>query len=67
MVFYLLNLLAFVVHKIVEKGDHLYQKCRGMEALKELWNGLRTIMKTFLVESWKEMLLMYIGEEEGDP
>ncbi len=67
MVFYLLNLLAFVVHKIIEKGDHLYQKCRAMETLKELWNGLRTIMKTFLVESWKEMLMMYIGEEEGDP
>ena len=29
MVFYLLNLLAFVAHKVLEFGDRLYQQCRA--------------------------------------
>lgn len=66
--FYLLNLLAFVAHKIVEQGDRLYQKCRQTGvSRRELWNGLRLLMKRFLVASWVAMLELYLGEEEASP
>jgi len=67
MVFYLLNLLAFVTHLILEQGDRLYQKCREEESLRELWNGLRSLMKTVLFENWRAMLLLYLDQEEASP
>ena len=66
-VFYLLNLLAFVTHLILELGDRLYQKCRKQESLRETWNILRTMMKTMLFESWRAMLLHFLDEEEASP
>ena len=63
-IFYLLNLLAFLVHKIIERGDQLYQECLGVGfARRELWNGLRFLMHRFLVESWTQMLKMWLAEE----
>ena len=67
MNFYLLNLLAFVTHLILEQGDRLYQKCREEESLRELWNGLRSLMKTVLFENWRAMLLLYLDQEEASP
>jgi hypothetical protein len=67
MVFYLLNLLAFVTHLILEHGDRLYRKCREEESLRELWNGLRSLMKTILFENWRAMLLLYLDQEEASP
>jgi hypothetical protein len=67
MVFYLLNLLAFVAHVILENGDRLYQQCRAGETRRELWNGLRTLMRKFLVESWKQMLWMWLEDEVASP
>lgn len=67
MIFYLLNLLAFVTHLILEFGDRLYQKCREQESLRETWNILRTMMRTILYESWKAMLLHFLNEEEASP
>ncbi|MCW5967378.1 MAG: hypothetical protein KIT57_02595 [Blastocatellales bacterium] len=40
MVFYLLNLLAFLAHKVLEFGDRLYQQCREDESRRGL--GLRS-------------------------
>jgi hypothetical protein len=59
MVFYLLNLLAFLTHIILEIGDRLYQLCRGRYSRKEMWNGLRNFMNKVLVWSWKELLQSY--------
>jgi len=67
MVFYLLNLLAFVSHLILELGDRLYQKCREQETLRETWNILRTLMRTLLFESWQAMLLHFLDQEEASP
>lgn len=67
MVFYLLNLLAFVTHLILELGDRLYQKCRKQESLRETWNILRTMMRAILFESWQVMLLHFLDEEEARP
>lgn len=36
MVFYLLNLLAYVTHQMLEMGDRLYRQCRGQESRREL-------------------------------
>ena len=66
-VFYLLNLLAYVTHVILELGDRLYQRCRAQEARKELWATLRTAMHVVLVESWPQLLLVYLEEEAAGP
>lgn len=66
-VFYLLNLLAYVTHLILEMGDRLYQKSRQRTSLRELWGDLRSLMKTMLVESWQQMLLVNLDEEGASP
>jgi hypothetical protein len=64
-VFYLLNLLAFMMHKLIERGDRMYQKYQELgESRREMWNVLRTMMKKFLMESWNEMLSHCLDEEE---
>ena len=65
--FYLLNLLAYVTHKILEMGDRLYQRSRQRASLRELWGDLRSLMKTMLIESWQQMLLINLDEEEASP
>lgn len=68
IVFYLLNLLAFITHKIIERGDRLYQKCReGRISLREMWNGLRTLMNKMLFESWTNMLEFWLCDDMPDP
>ena len=67
MVFYLLNLLAYVAHEIVELGDRLYQRCRAQESRRELWAALRTTLNILLVESWSHLLRVYLEEAEGSP
>jgi Na+-transporting methylmalonyl-CoA/oxaloacetate decarboxylase gamma subunit len=67
MVFYLLNLLAYVTHVIVELGDRLYQRCRARESRRELWAALRTMLHAVLVASWAQLLLVYLEEEATGP
>lgn len=67
IVFYLINLLAFVTHLILEFGDRLYQKCREQETLGETWNILRTMMRMTLYEGWEAMLLHFIVAGEKSP
>jgi hypothetical protein len=65
MVFYLLNLLAFVAHVILERGDRLYQRCLTTTSRRELWHTFRTTMRMILVANWTEFLLIYL--DEGGP
>jgi hypothetical protein len=67
MVFYLLNLLAYVTHGILALGDRLYQRCRAQESRRELWNALRTLVNTFLVTSWAALLAVYLDDTEASP
>jgi len=67
MVFYLLNLLAYVTHVLVELGDRLYQRCRAQESRRELWAALRTAINMLLVESWSHLLRVYLEEAEASP
>jgi hypothetical protein len=66
-VFYLLNLLAYVMHLILEMGDRLYQRSRQGASLREWWGDLRSLMKMRLVESWQQMLLIKLDEEAASP
>jgi hypothetical protein len=67
MVFYLLNLLAFVAHTILDLGDRLYQQCRAQESRRELWNALRTLMNKVLVPSWADLLRFYLADDVPSP
>jgi hypothetical protein len=67
MVFYLLNLLAFVTHTILDLGDRLYQTCRAQMSRKELWNALRTLLNLFLVSSWSDLLQTYLADDVPSP
>ena len=63
MVFYLLSLLAFVAHILLDMGDRLYQQCRREQSRRELWNILRTAMHMVLVHSWQGLLLAYLDDD----
>ena len=67
MVFYLLNLLAYVAHVVLALGDRLYQRCRSQESRRELWNALRTLVNAFLVESWRHLLQVYLEDADASP
>jgi len=56
-----------VAHAILQMGDRLYQQCRAQESRRELWNALRTIMNVVLVQSWRQLLLVYLEEEGASP
>jgi len=67
MVFYLLNLLAYVTHAILALGDRPSQRCRTQESRRELWNALRTLVNALLVESWEHLLQVYLEEADASP
>jgi hypothetical protein len=67
MVFYLLNVLAFIAHMILERGDRLYQQCVATTSRRELWHTLRTTMRMILADSWEQMLRIYLDEEQASP
>jgi hypothetical protein len=67
MVFYLLNLLAYVTHTVLALGDRLYQRCRTQESRRELWNALRTLVNRVLVTSWAALLAVYLDDTEASP
>jgi hypothetical protein len=66
-IFYLLNLIAFVVHKILEIGDRQYQRCMANETRRDLWTALRVAANWFLFESWDAMLLFLLEKQEQSP
>jgi hypothetical protein len=67
MVFYLLNLLAFMAHMILDRSDRLSQRCLATTSRRALWHTLRTAMRMILVSSWSQMLLIYLDEEAQGP
>lgn len=59
---YLLNLLAFVLHQILQLGDHQYARCRAGASLRELWGDIRTLMKKLVFDSWEAMLAFLLDD-----
>lgn len=68
MTFFMLNLLAFFTHQILELADILYQKCRqDFSSRKEFWNQLRYTIRFMVFESWESMLKKIIAPPDFMP
>lgn len=67
MVLYLLNLLAFLAHKVVELGDRLYQQCWAGESRRGLWTLLRSAFYLVEVESWEALLRNHLSDAARSP
>jgi hypothetical protein len=56
--FFMLNMVAFFLHQILELTDLLYQSCRaGFSARKEFWNVIRASFRLLLFDSWEQVLI----------
>jgi len=56
-VLFLLNLLAFSIHQILEMQDKLFQQLyEKIGSRKELWAHLRAMVNTFVFESWNFLM-----------
>lgn len=62
MVFYLLNLLAFIAHLVLEFGSKLYQEARGSLSRRAFWGDLRTLFDRILFSSWAALLIFYLDD-----
>lgn len=58
MIFFMLNLLAFYVHQILELTDRLYQSVRYKKftSRKEFWNQLRCTFRILVFRDFEHML-----------
>lgn len=66
LVFYLLNLLAFLAHQVLDLGDRLYRACRANEARRSLWQQLRVYFKKLVFESWAALLQFQLSDPVPD-
>ena len=67
MVFYLLNLLAFRAHKLLEFGDRLSQPCRTGDSRRGLWTLLRSAFSLIELASWEALLCYHLRETAAGP
>jgi hypothetical protein len=55
--FFVLNLLAFFIHQILELCDRGYQHCRSkFSSRKEFWNNLRIVIRVMLFTDFNHLL-----------
>jgi len=66
---FLLNLLAFFVHQILELSDRLYQRCRTEKftSRREFWNQLRCTIRIIVFDRWEQLLLLILDPEHNRP
>ena len=69
MIFFVLNLLAFYVHQILELTDRLYHTLRYTKftSRKEYWNQLRCTIRILIFPRWESLLLFILDPEKGIP
>jgi len=67
MIFYLLNLLAFVAHKLLEFGDRLYQQCWAGESRRGLWTLFRSAFYLIAFDTWEALLHYHLRETAAGP
>lgn len=67
LVFYLLNLLAFVAHLVLQLGDRQYQAARRQETHKGLWEELRVLFNRFVFASWAALLAFQLSDGLPQP
>ena len=63
LVLYLLNLLAFLAHIVLELGDRLYRACCANESRRSLWNALRVYFRKLACTSWQALLEFHLSDE----
>lgn len=54
--FYILTLLAFLLHQVFELTDGLYQKARARWSQRMLWERLRGFICGFIFSSWEQLI-----------
>ena len=67
MVFYLLNLLALVAHKLREFGDRLSQQCRAGESRRGLWTLFRSAFYLIAFDTGEALLHYHLRETAAGP
>jgi hypothetical protein len=67
MVFYLLNLLACLAHKLLEFGDRLYQQCREGESRRGLWTLFRSAFYLLAFDTCEALLRYHLRERTTGP
>jgi hypothetical protein len=67
MVCYLLNLLAFLAHKLLEFGDRLYPQCRVGESRRGLWTLFRSAFYLLAFDTWEALLRYHLRETTAGP
>jgi hypothetical protein len=65
-VFYFLNLLAFVAHRVLERSDAVYRRCRQLWPLRDIWASLKERFRSIVYESWPEMTRAFLASIEPD-
>jgi hypothetical protein len=68
-IFFLLNLLAFFVHQILDLTDTLYQTVRYKKftSRKEYFNQLRCTIRILIFRSWEHLLGYILDPPEIEP
>ena len=69
MIFFVLNLLAFYVHQILELTDRLYHQVRYTKftSRKEYWNQLRCTIRILIFPRWESLLQFILDPQSGIP
>ncbi|MBW1864315.1 MAG: hypothetical protein JRI64_01460, partial [Deltaproteobacteria bacterium] len=69
MIFFMINLLAFYVHQILDFTDPLYQKVRYTKftSRKEFWNQLRCTIRILIFPHWQSLMQFIWDPEKGIP
>ena len=64
MIFYLLNILAFILHQILELTDTLYlQAKKACGGLRFVWQELRMLFNRVVVADWVTLLNVCFSEQ----
>lgn len=66
LVFYLLNLLAFLAHQVLDMGDRLYRACRANGSRRYVWQHLRVYFAKWPLASWTALLEFHLSDPAPD-
>lgn len=69
MIFFMINLLAFYAHQILDLTDPLYRNVRYTKftSRKEFWNQLRCTIRILIFPRWESLLQFIWDPEKGVP
>jgi hypothetical protein len=63
-VLFLLNILAFLIHEILDLRDKSFRAVREkIGSRKELWNVIRTIVRMFVFDSWSFLMTFFLDKK----